>query len=121
VKKKKMKALLDTGTLPSVFTLGKEPFALDKDFAERSTRQSPLGNFFHGKNTLSSAFYRGTRQNIEKFCRVFVKALGKVFITVTAPTVNEYFAECHTSALGKIIFYFYFLKTLPSASDIGTR
>jgi hypothetical protein len=31
-------SLLDTGTLPSVFTLGKEPFALGKDFAERSTR-----------------------------------------------------------------------------------
>jgi hypothetical protein len=70
--------------------------------------KSPLGNFFHGKNTLPSAFYRGARQNIEKFCRVFVKALGKVFITVTAPAVNEYFAECHTSALGKLTFYFYF-------------
>jgi hypothetical protein len=107
--------------LPSVFTLGKEPFALGKDFAERSTRQSPLDNFFHGKNTLPSAFYRGARQNIEKFCRVFVKELDKVFIVVTAPAVNEYFAKCHTSALGKLTFYFYFLKTLPSASDMGTR
>jgi hypothetical protein len=61
---KSFATLLDTGTLPSVFTLGKEPFALGKDFAERSTRQSPLGNFFHGKNTLPSAFYRGARQNI---------------------------------------------------------
>jgi hypothetical protein len=107
--------------LPSVFTLSKESFALGKDFAERSTRQSPLGNFFHGKIALPSAFYRGARQNIEKFCRVFVKALGKVFIAVTAPAVNEYFAECHTSALGKLTFYFYFFKTLPSASDMGTR
>jgi hypothetical protein len=52
---------------------------------------------------------------------VFVKALGKVFIAVTAPAVNKYFAECHTSALGKLTFYFYFLKTLPSASDVDTR
>jgi hypothetical protein len=49
------------------------------------------------------------------------KGTRQSFIAVTAPTVNEYFAECHRSALGKIIFYFYFLKTLPSVSDMGTR
>jgi hypothetical protein len=56
--------------LPSVFTLGKEPFALGKDFDERSTRQSPLGNFFTAKI----------------LCRVlFIGALGKIF---------KNFAEC---------------------------
>ena len=56
-------ALLEAAALPSVFTLGKELFALGKDFAECSARQSPLGKIFLGKGSLPSAFYRGTRQN----------------------------------------------------------
>ena len=32
--------LLEAAALPSVFTLGKEPFALGKGFAECSTRQN---------------------------------------------------------------------------------
>jgi len=63
--------------LPSVFTLGKEPFALGKGFAECSTRQSPLG-----KGSLPSAFYRGTRQNKKQFCRVLGAALGKIFSAI---------------------------------------
>ena len=55
--------LLEAAALPSVFTLGKEPFALGKDFAECSARQSPLGKIFLGKGSLPSAFYRGTQQN----------------------------------------------------------
>jgi hypothetical protein len=34
MKERESETLLDTGTLPSVFTLGKESFALGKDFAE---------------------------------------------------------------------------------------
>ena len=41
-------SLLEAAALPSVFTLGKEPFALGKGFAECSTRQSPLGKIFLG-------------------------------------------------------------------------
>ena len=56
-------ALLEAAAFPSVFTLGKEPFALGKGFAQCSTRQSPLGKIFLGKGSLPSAFYRGTRQS----------------------------------------------------------
>ena len=58
--------LLEAAALPSVFTLGKEPFALGKGFVECSTRQSPLGKNFLGKESLPSAFYPGTRQNKKK-------------------------------------------------------
>ena len=54
-------SLLEAAALPSVFTLGKEPFALGKGFAECNTRQSPLGKIFLGKGSLPSAFYPGTR------------------------------------------------------------
>ena len=56
-------SLLEAAALPSVFTLGKEPFALGKGFAECSTRQSPLGKIFLDKGSLPSVFYRGTQQN----------------------------------------------------------
>ena len=61
-------SLLEAAALPSVFTLtlGKEPFAHGKGFAECSTRQSPLDKIFLGKGSLPSAFYRGTRQNKKK-------------------------------------------------------
>ena len=95
--------------MPSVFTLGKEPFALGKGFAECSTRQSPLG-----KGSLPSAFYPGTRQNKKKICRVLGAALGKIFSVVAAPVVKGYFAECPTQHSVKTILFF--LKiTLPSA------
>ena len=79
--------LLEAAALPSVFTLGKEPFALGKDFAECSARQSPLGKIFLGKGSLPSAFYRGTRQNKKQFCRVLRAALGKIFSVVPPFTV----------------------------------
>ena len=88
--------LLEAAALPSVFTLGKEPFALGKGFAESSTRQSPLGKIFLGKGSLLSAFYRGTRQNKKQFCRVLGAALGKIFSAVASPAVNGYFVECPT-------------------------
>ena len=98
--------------MPSVFTLGKEPFALGKGFAECSIRQSLLGKIFLGKRSLSSAFYPGTRQNKKFFCRVLGAALGKIFSAVAAPAVNGYFAECPTQHSAN-----FFLKkiTLPSA------
>jgi hypothetical protein len=105
-----MHALLEAAALPSVLTLDKELFPLGKGFVECSTRQSPLGKIFLGKVTLPSAFYRGTRQNIKKFCRVLGVALGKTFPAVTAPTVNEYFAECPTQH--SAIFLFFFQKLL---------
>ena len=106
--------LLEAAALPSVFTLGKEPFALGKGFAECSTRQSPLGKIFLGKWSLPSAFYPGTRQNKKKICRVLGAALGKIFSAVAAPAVNGYFAECPTQhSAKKIIFFKKF--TLPSA------
>ena len=70
-------SLLEAAALPSVFTLGKEPFVLGKEpfvlgkgFAECSTRQSPLGKIFLGKWSLPSAF---------------IGALGKI---------KNNFAEC---------------------------
>ena len=96
--------------MPSVFTLGKEPFALGKGFAECSTRQSPLGKIFLSKGSLPSAFYRGTRQNKKQFCRVLGAALGKIFSAVAAPAVNGYFAECPTQH--SEIFFLFFFKLL---------
>ena len=72
-------SLLEAAALPSVFTLGKEPFALGKGFAECSTRQSPLGKFFLGKGSLPSAFYRGTRQNKKKFAECLGRHSTKYF------------------------------------------
>ena len=71
--------LLEAVALPSVFTLGKEPFALGKGFAECSTRQSPLGKIFLGKGSLPSAFYRGTRQNKKKFAECLGRHSAKYF------------------------------------------
>ena len=65
--------------MPSVFTLGKELFALGKGFAECSTRQSPLGKNFLGKGSLPSAFYRGTRQNKKKFAECLGRPSVKYF------------------------------------------
>jgi hypothetical protein len=108
--------------LPSVFTLGKETFALGKGFAECGTRQRPLGNIFVGKGTLPSAFYRGSRQNIFIFCQVPGTALSKTFapslhrtLTVTLPsarpTLGKMFFLTLPSALGptlgKVFFFFF--------------
>jgi hypothetical protein len=115
--------------LPSVFTLGKEPFVLGKGFAECGTRQSPLDNIFIGKGTLPSAFYRGTR--------VLGKAFGKIFapsrhrpLTVTLPSARPalgkmffiFFTLSSASrpALGKV-FFFFFIKTLCRVLWLGTQ
>ena len=74
-----LQSLLEAAALPSVFTLGKEPFALGKGFAECSTRQSPLGKNFLGKGSLPSAFYRGTWQNKKKFAECFGRHSAKYF------------------------------------------
>ena len=102
--------------MPSVFTLGKEPFALGKRFAECSTRQNPLGKIFLGKGSLPNAFYWCTRQNKKQFCRVLGAALGKIFSAVAAPTVNGYFAECPTPALSN-----FFLNHFAECPSPGTR
>ena len=105
-------SLLEAAALPSVFTLGKEPFALGKGFAECSTRQSP-GKIFLDKGSLPSAFYRGTRQNKKKL----PSAWGGTRQNISgrcAPAVNGYFAECPTQHSAKKKLFF--LKiTLPSA------
>ena len=126
--------LLEATALPSVFTLGKEPFALGKGFAECSTRQSPLGKIFLGKWSLPSAFYRDTRQNKKQFCRVLGAALGKIFsavarrpLTVILPSARpstrqkkiiffkNYFAECPSPGTRQSFFLFFLKSTLPSA------
>ena len=93
--------------MSSVFTVGKEPFALGKGFAECNTRQSPLGKIFLDKGSLPSAFYPDTRQN-KKNCRVLGAALGKIFSAVAAPAVNGYLKITLPSApaqtLGKVNF-----------------
>ena len=92
--------------MPSVFILGKEPFALSKGFAACSTRQSPLDKIFLGKGSLPSAFYSGTRQNKKKIYRVLGTALDKIFSAVAALTVNGYFAECLTQHSAKKNYFF---------------
>jgi hypothetical protein len=93
--------------LLSVFTLGKEPFALGKGFAECGIRQSPLGNIFVGKGTLPSAFYRGTRKNIFIFCRVPGKALGKIFASSLHPPLPVTLPSA-SPALDKMFFFIFF-------------
>jgi hypothetical protein len=104
--------------LPSVFTLGKEPFALGKGFAECSTRQSPLSKFFLDKGSLPSAFYLDTRQK-KKICRVLGAALGKIFSAVAAPAVNSYFDECPTQH--SVIFFYFFLNYFADYPSPGTQ
>ena len=78
-----------------------------RGFAECAyTRQSLLGKNFLGKESLSSAFYWGTRQNKKQFCRVLGAALGKIFSAVAAPAVNGYFAECPTQHSAKKNYFF---------------
>ena len=100
--------LLEAVALPSVFTLGKEPFALGKGFAECSTRQSPLGKNFLGKGSLPSAFYRGTRQNNffkkSTLPSAPAQALGKVFLFF----LKNYFAECPCPGTRQSFFLFFF-------------
>ena len=91
--------------MPSVFTLGKEPFALGKGFAECNTRQSPLGKIFLGKGSLPSAFYRGTRQN-KKNCLSVWGGTRQNISAVVAPAINGYFAECPTQHSAKKIIFF---------------
>ena len=92
--------------MPSVFTLGKEPFALGKGFAECSTRQSPLGKIFLGKGSLPSAFYRGTRQNKKQFCQVLGAALGKIFSAVAARPLTVILPSARPSTRQKKIIFF---------------
>ena len=98
----------------SVFTLGKDPFALGKGFAECSTRQSPLGKFFLGKGSLPSAFYRGTRQNKKQFLPSAWGGTRQNIFGRSTLTVNGCFAEGLTQHSAKKKLFF--LKiTLPSA------
>jgi hypothetical protein len=94
-------SLLQAAALPSVFTLGKEPFALGTGFAKCSTRNSPIGNIFHGKGTLPSAFYYGTWQIIKNFAECLERHSAKFFPAATAPAVKGYFAECPTQHSAK--------------------
>ena len=92
--------------MPSVFTLGKEPFALGKGFAECSTRQSPLGKIFSTKGLCRVLFIRALGKIKKKICRVLGAALGKIFSAVAAPAVNGYFAECPTQHSAKKNYFF---------------
>ena len=101
-----IQALLEAAALPSVFTLGKEPFALGKGFAECSTRQSPLGKIFLVKGSLPSVFYRGTRQNKKQFCRVLGTALGKIFSAVARRPLTVILPSARPSTRqNKILFF----------------
>ena len=79
-------SLLEAAALPSVFTLGKEPFVLGKI---RSAK------FFSAKGLCRVLFIRALGK-IKKFCRVLGAALGKIFSAIAAPAVTGYFAECPT-------------------------
>ena len=89
----------------AAFTLGKEPFALGKGFAECSTRQSPLGKIFLGKESLPSAFYPGTRQN-KKNCRVLGAALGKIFSAVARRPLTVILPSARPSTRQKKNYFF---------------
>jgi len=95
-------SLLETRTLPSVFTLGKGKKTLGKGFTECGTRQSLHGKIRLGKETLPSAFFRDARQNINIFCRVLTAALGKIFSAVTPLTVS--LPSATKKPLGKVFF-----------------
>ena len=111
--------LLEAAALPSVFTLGKEPFALGKGFAEYSTRQIPLGKIFLGKGSLPSAFYRGTRQNKKKLPSAWGGTRQNIFGRSTL-TVNGCFAEGLTQHSAKKKFIF-FKNYFAECSSLGTR
>ena len=114
-------ALLEAAALPSVFTLGKEPFAFGK---VRSAK------FFSAKG-LCRVLFIGALGKIKKNCRVFGATLGKIFrplwrrpLTVILPSARpstrhfflkkNYFAEC--PSLGTRQSFFFLKKiTLPSA------
>jgi hypothetical protein len=101
-KRKLVLSLLETRTLPSVFTLGKEPFALGKVFVECGTRQSPLGNIFIGKGTLPSVFLSG--HSVKYFY---------ILPSARPPAVNGHLAEC-TSSTRQFFFIFFTLPSVPS-------
>ena len=132
-------ALLEAAALPSVFTLGRKPFALGKGFAECSIRQSPLCKNFLGKGSLPSAFYRGTWQNKKQFCQVLGRHSAKYFrplwhrpLTVILPSarpstrqkkiifLKNYFAECPNPGTRQSFFYF-FLKYFAECPCPDTR
>ena len=95
--------------MPSVFTLGKETFALSKGFAACSTRQSPLDKIFFGKGSLPSVFYWGTGQNKKQFCRVLGAVLGKIFSAVARRPLTVILPSAQPSTR-----QFFFKITLPS-------
>ena len=102
--------------MPSVFTLGKDPFALSK---VRSAK------FFSAKGLCRVLFIGALGKIKKKICRVLGTALGKIF-----SAVNGYFAECPTQhsakkklkkftlpsspaqALSKVFFIFFKKKLL---------
>ena len=109
--------------MPSVFTLGKEPFALGKGFADVALGKVRSAKFFSAKG-LCRVLFIGTLGKIKKNCRVLGAALSKIFSAIAAPAVNGYFTECPTQhsanfflkitlptapaqALGKVFFYFF--------------
>ena len=99
-------ALLEAAALPSVFTLGKEPFALGKGFAECITRQSPLGKIFLGKGSLPSALYPGTRQNKKNFAECLGRHLAKYFRPLRRRPLTVILPSARPSTR-QIFFYFF--------------
>ena len=93
-----MKTLLEAAALPSVFTLGKEPFAL----AIGKVRSAI---FFSAKG-LCRVLFIWALGKIKKICRVLGAALGKIFSAVAAPAVNGYFAECPTQHSANFFLFF---------------
>jgi hypothetical protein len=66
-------SLLESRSLPSVYTLDKDYFTLGKAFAECNTRQRTLGKYFIGKGFFAEYFFRTLGKDFAE-CR---KVLGK--------------------------------------------
>jgi hypothetical protein len=64
--------LLQTGSLPSAWALGKAPIALDKGFVECRTRRRALGKEPVGKGFFAECQISGTRQRILSFLKKFL-------------------------------------------------
>ena len=80
--------------------------------------KSPLhsaksGKNFLGKGSLSSAFYRGTRQNKKQFCRVLGAALGKIFSAVACRPLTVNLPSARTSTRQKKLFFLKLLCRVP--------
>ena len=116
-------SLLEAAALPSVFTLGKEPFALGKVRSAKIFSAKDLcrvlfigalgkikNNFAECLGRHSAKYFRSFHRSW-LFCRGPDPALGKkklFFLKITLPSAPA-------QALGKVFLFLFFKNTLPSA------